>query len=146
MKRQKTYSAKLSDVKREWIIVDASELPLGRVATTIASRLIGKHRANYTPHMDSGDYVIVINADKLRVTGTKESDKVYYRHTGYPGGIRSRTLAEQRAKDSTEIVRSAVKGMLPKNKLQAVRMGRLKVFADEAHEHEAQKPQKVTIG
>jgi large subunit ribosomal protein L13 len=142
---RKTFSLKSSDVKRNWVLIDASEAPLGRVATVIAGRLIGKYKPTYTPHIDDGDFVVVVNADKLIVTGNKEIAKTYYRHSGYPGGIKSASLAEARAKNSSKVIADAVKGMLPKNKLSADRMGRLKVFADESHTHEAQKPRKIGV-
>ncbi len=142
---QKTYSLKAAEVTRKWVLVDAGEAPLGRVAVTIAKYLTGKYKPSYTPHIDGGDYVVVINADKLVATGNKEFDKKYYRHTGYPGGIKEATLAELREKDSTKVIITAVKGMLPKNKLQAERLKRLKVYKDEAHSHAAQKPVKVEV-
>lgn len=145
MVNAKTYSQKPSEISREWYIVDASELPLGRLATIIADKLIGKSKPTYTPHMDAGDYVVVINAAKTVVTGNKETGKIYYRHSGFPGGIKDATLAEVREKFPERIIEAAVKGMLPKNKLSADRMGRLKIFAGEEHTHAAQKPQKVEV-
>lgn len=142
---QKTYSHKQADIDRAWVIVDAASAPLGRIATTIATRLIGKYKPTYTPHVDDGDYVIVINADKTVVTGDKEESKAYHRHSGFPGGITTTTLAEQRVKDSTKIITAAVKGMIPRNKLAAERLKRLRVFPGEAHTHEAQKPVKVEV-
>jgi large subunit ribosomal protein L13 len=125
--------------------VDAAEAPLGRVATQIATYLTGKYKPTYTPHIDGGDYVVVINAAKAVVTGDKETGKVYYHHTGFPGGIKDATLAEVRAKFPERIIENAVKGMLPKNKLQAERMKRLKIFADADHAHTAQTPEKVEV-
>lgn len=145
MVNAKTYSQKPSEISREWYIVDAAELPLGRIATIIADKLIGKSKPTYTPHMDAGDYVVVINAAKTVVTGNKETGKIYYRHSGFPGGIKDATLAEVREKFPERIIEAAVKGMLPKNKLSADRMGRLKIFAGEEHTHAAQKPQKVEV-
>ncbi|MBI4101023.1 50S ribosomal protein L13 [Candidatus Microgenomates bacterium] len=141
----KTYSAKPKEVTRQWYLVDAAQAPLGRMAALIATYLTGKHKAMYTPHIDCGDQVIVINAAKLKLTGNKLTQKVYYRHSGYPGALKSRTAAEQLARDPTKIVTEAVKGMLPKNKLQADRLARLKVYADAKHQHEAQKPQPLEI-
>lgn len=141
----KTYSQKPSEITRRWILIDASEAPLGRVATQIAKYLIGKYKTNYTPHMDGGDYVVVINAAKTVVTGDKETGKVYYRHSGFPGGIKDATLAEVREKHPERIIEAAVKGMLPKNKLSDERMKRLRIFAGSDHTHTAQVPQKVEV-
>lgn len=126
-------------------MIDASEAPLGRVAVIIAKYLNGKYKPSYTPHIDGGDYVVVINAAKVVVTGDKENAKIYYRHSGYPGGIKSLSLGEVRAKSPEKLIINAVKGMLPKNKLTAERLGRLKVFADADHSHTAQTPQKVKV-
>ena len=145
MVNAKTFSQKPADVSREWFLVDASELPLGRIATIIADKLIGKSKPTYTPHVDGGDYVIVINAAKVVVTGDKETGKIYYRHSGFPGGIKDATLAEVREKAPEKIIENAVRGMLPKNKLSAGRMERLKVYAGEEHAHTAQKPKKVEV-
>lgn len=142
----KTYSQKPSEVSRTWIEIDASDAPLGRLATEIASYLTGKRKPTYTAHIDAGDYVVVTNADKLVVTGNKLTDKMYYRHSGFPGGIKERTLAEQLEKDSTKVIYDAVRGMLPKNKLIDGRLKRLKVFAGAEHNHSAQTPQKVKVG
>lgn len=141
----KTYSKKASEVSRIWVEIDAASAPLGRVASAVATRLIGKYKPTYTPNIDDGDYVVVINADKAVVTGDKETAKVYYRHTEFPGGIKERTLAEARQKDPTQIIIAAVKGMLPRNKLAAERLKRLRVFAGEAHTHAPQKPVKVEV-
>ena len=141
----KTYSQKPSEVTRRWILVDASEAPLGRIATQIATYLIGKYKPSYTPHIDGGDYVVVINAREAVVTGNKEKGKVYYHHTGFPGGIKDATLAEVREKFPERIIEEAVKGMLPKNKLAAERMKRLRVFAGSDHSHTAQTPEKVEV-
>jgi large subunit ribosomal protein L13 len=141
----KTYSQKPSEITRRWILIDASQAPLGRVATVIAKYLIGKYKVNYTPHMDGGDYVVVINAKDTVVTGDKETGKIYYRHSGFPGGIKDATLAEVREKYPERIIEMAVKGMLPKNKLADERMKRLRIFAGSEHTHTAQTPQKVEV-
>lgn len=135
----KTYSAKPTEVKRTWHIIDASEATLGRVATAVADLLTGKTKPMYTPHIDCGDYVIVINSDNIKLTGDKDK-KVYYRHTGFPGGIKETTLKEQREKDSTQIIFKAVRGMIPVNKLRDDRLKRLKIYADDQHNNHAQKP------
>lgn len=136
----KTYSAKPSDVTRTWYVVDASELPLGRLATQIATLLTGKGKPQFTAHIDCGDYVIVTNASSLVVTGTKMTDKKYYHHSLYPGGLSERSLAEQLTKNPTTVIEKAVKGMLPVNRLRPARLARLKVYAGTEHGHEAQKP------
>lgn len=141
----KTYSQKPSEVSRRWVMFDASELPLGRLATKIADHLTGKYKPSYTPHIDGGDYVVVINASNLVVTGKKEDDKKYYRHSGFPGSLKEASLSEVRAKAPERIIEEAVKGMLPKNKLQAERLGRLRIFAGSEHDHAAQKPEKVEV-
>ena len=146
MKMFKTYSQKASEVSHKWVLIDASEAPLGRVATVIATRLTGKYKPSYTPSMDDGDYVVVINADKLVMTGNKANSKVYYRHTGFPGGIKERSLEEVKNLDSSAAVIAAVKGMLPRNKQLAVRLGRLRVFNGESHEHAAQSPVQIKVG
>ncbi len=142
---KKTFSQKTADVSREWYLIDASELPMGRIATIVADKLIGKSKPTYTPHIDGGDYVVVINAGKTVVTGDKETDKIYYRHSGFPGGIKERTVKEVREKFPERLIQDAVKGMLPKNKLSAGRMARLKVFVGEEHAHTAQTPKKVEV-
>jgi len=141
----KTFSIKPSQISRQWILLDASEAPLGRVATTAAKRLIGKHKPTYTAHIDGGDYVVIINTNKLVVTGSKTTDKKYYRHSGYPGGITEITLGDQIIKDSTKIVIDAIRGMLPKNKLMTERLARLKVFSGPDHTHSAQTPVKIEV-
>ena len=141
----KTYSQKPSEVSRRWVLFDASELPLGRLATEIAKHLTGKYKPTYTPHIDGGDYVVVINAAQAVVTGNKETAKTYYRHTGFPGGIKDASLAEVREKHPERIIEAAVKGMLPKNKLQAERLKRLRIFAGSEHAHAAQTPEKVEV-
>lgn len=145
MVNSKTYSQKPSEITRRWILIDASTAPLGRVATTITKHLIGKYKPTYTPHVDAGDYVVVINAAKAVATGDKEIGKKYYRHSGFPGGITESSLAELRVKFPERIIEEAVKGMLPKNKLQAERMKRLRIFKSEEHAHTAQAPEKVEV-
>jgi len=141
----KTYSQKTAEVTRRWILIDAKDAPLGRVSTVIAKYLIGKYKPTYTPHIDAGDYVVVINAKDTVVTGEKETDKIYYRHSGFPGGIKDAQLKEVREKFPERIIEHAVKGMLPKNKLSPDRMARLKIFAGSEHAHTAQKPEKVEV-
>ncbi len=145
MGNAKTYSQKPTEVTRRWILVDASSAPLGRVATTISKYLIGKYKPTYTPHIDGGDYVVVINAAQVVVTGEKETDKRYYHHSGYPGSLRDESLSELRTKYPERIVIEAVKGMIPKNKLAAVRMARLRVFPGADHTHAPQTPEKVEV-
>ncbi len=141
----RTYSQKPSEVERRWIVIDAASAPLGRVSSEIAKYLIGKYKTTYTPHIDGGDYVIVINAKDTVVTGDKEKQKIYYRHSGFPGGIKDARLEEVREKFPERIIERAVKGMLPKNKLSPERMKRLRVFAGSEHTHAAQTPEKVEI-
>lgn len=141
----KTYSAKPTEVTREWYVLDASEIPLGRLSTKIATLLTGKEKPMFTHHIDCGDNVIVVNSDSLVVTGNKLKDKMYYRHSQYPGSLKEATLADKMAKDSTDVIVLAVKGMLPKNKLMAERLKRLKVYPGSDHNHEAQKPTKVSV-
>ncbi len=143
--KNQTYSQKPTEVTRRWIIIDASSAPLGRVATTIAKYLIGKYKPTYTAHVDGGDNVVVINAAQVVVTGEKETDKKYYHHSGYPGGIRDESLSELRTKYPERIIIEAVKGMIPKNKLASDRMARLRVFAGSDHAHTAQTPEKVEV-
>lgn len=140
---QKTYNAKPGEVARDWYIVDAEGETLGRLATCIAETLRGKGKAQYTPHVDSGDFVVVVNADKVSVTGNKLDQKRYYRHSGYPGGLRSRTLREELERRPTEVLRKAVKGMLPKNRLAARQLTKLKIYAGPEHPHEAQAPKPL---
>ena len=139
----KTYSQKASEIKREWWVIDAASLPLGKLAVVIADKLMGKSKVTYTPHIDNGDYVVVTNAKNLVVTGDKMVQKKYYRHSGYPGGIKELKLEEVIEKDPARAIREAVKGMLPKNKLAADRMKRLRVFDSEEHAHTAQNPQAI---
>jgi large subunit ribosomal protein L13 len=139
----KTYSAKPGEVTREWYLVDAEGKTLGRLATQIADTLRGKRKPQFTPHVDTGDFVIVVNAEKIRVTGNKLDQKRYYRHSGYPGGLRSRTLREQLDRRPTEVLRVAVKGMLPKNRLARQQITKLKIYAGPEHPHEAQNPRPL---
>lgn len=141
----KTFSLKPADISRTWVEIDASAVPLGRLASFVATRLTGKYKPTFTPHVDDGDYVIVINADKLVVTGNKEETKTYYRHSGFPGGLKERSLKEVRELNSAAIIEKAVKGMIPKNKLAPERLARLRVFGGDAHTHDAQKPMKLEI-
>lgn len=129
----------------DWYVVDASRYTLGRLASAIAPRLRGKHKPEYTPHVDTGDYIIVINAEKVRVTGRKEEDKIYYRHSGYPGGIKSQTLKEMRDKHPERIIEIAVKGMLPRNPLGRAVARKLKVYKGSEHPHSAQQPQELNV-
>lgn len=139
----KTYSQKSSEISREWYLIDASQLPLGKLAVVIADKLMGKSKVTYTPHTDNGDYVVVINAKNLKVTGNKMTDKMYYRHSGFPGGIKSLKLEEVIEKDPSYVIREAVKGMLPKNKLAADRLARLRIFEGAEHTHTAQNPKEI---
>lgn len=141
----RTYSQKSTEVTRRWILIDAATAPLGRVATAAAKYLIGKYKPTYTPHTDAGDYVVIINAKDLIVTGAKETDKKYYRHSGYVGNLKEMSLGDLRAKRPETIIEEAVKGMIPRNKLAADRLGRLRVFADADHAHTAQTPEKVEV-
>lgn len=141
----KTFQAKPDDVNREWILLDASEAPLGRLSTKIATLLTGKGKPTFTKHIDMGDYVVVINAEKLVVTGTKLEDKKYYRHSQYPGSLKTATLSEKLQKDPTDVIFLAVRGMLPKNKLMAERLKRLKIYVGENHTHQGQSPKKVSV-
>ena len=143
MKQFKTYSQTTPDTTRKWFIVDASTMPLGRLAVVIADKLMGKSKVTYTPHTDSGDYVVVTNAKNIMVTGEKMTDKHYYRHSGYHGGITDLTLAEVIEKDPAEAIKHAVAGMIPKNKLAADRLNRLKVFPGTEHAHAAQTPTPI---
>ena len=141
----KTFSAKPHEVQREWFVVDATDKVLGRLAAEIASRLRGKHKPEYTPHVDTGDYIIVVNAEKMRVTGNKELGKKYYRHTGYPGGIRMTTFRDMQAKHPGRALEKAVKGMLPKGPLGYAMIKKLKVYAGAEHQHAAQQPKVLEI-
>ena len=141
----KTFSAKPETVKRDWFVIDAEDKVLGRLATEIARRLRGKHKAEYTPHVDTGDYIVVINADKVAVTGNKFKDKIYHRHTGYPGGLKSVTFEKLQATKPEMIIEKAVKGMLPKNPLGRDMFRKLKVYAGAEHNHAAQQPKALEI-
>jgi large subunit ribosomal protein L13 len=140
---QKTWNAKPGEVAREWYLVDADGQTLGRLATRIADTLRGKNKPQYTPHVDTGDFVVVVNAEKVAVTGNKLDQKRYYRHSGYPGGIRSRTLREQLDRRPEEVLRKAVKGMLPRNRLARKQLTKLKIYAGPEHPHEAQAPKPL---
>ncbi len=141
----KTFSAKLAEVKRQWFVVDANNKTLGRLATEIASRLKGKHKPEYTPHIDTGDYIIVINAEKIQVTGNKRSDKMYHKHTGYIGNMKSINFDKLIKKSPERVIQHAVKGMLPKNSLGRAMIKKLKVYEGEQHQHHAQQPQILEI-
>ena len=136
----KTYSLKKEEVQRNWFVVDATDRVLGRVATKIADKIRGKDKPTFTPHTDGGDYVIVINAEKIKVTGSKSNNKMYYRHSLYPGGLKSQTFKELNKKNPERIIEEAVKGMLPKNKLGKSIIKKLKVFQGPNHDHESQQP------
>ena len=139
----KTYSQKAAEISREWWVIDASTLPLGKLAVVVADKLMGKSKVTYTPHIDNGDYVIVLNAKNLQVTGEKMTDKKYYRHSGFPGGLKELRLEEIVEKDPSLAIKAAVKGMLPKNKLVAERLARLRVFDGMEHTHAAQNPKEI---
>ena len=139
----KTYSQKGSEIKRDWWVIDASTMPLGKLAVVIADKLMGKSKVTYTPHIDNGDYVVVVNAKNLVVTGDKMVDKKYYRHSGFPGGLTELKLEEVIEKDPSVAISAAVKGMLPKNKLAAERLKRLRIFDGAEHTHTAQNPKEI---
>ena len=141
----KTFVANIETRQRDWWVVDAEGRTLGRLATQIADALRGKRKPDYTPHVDTGDFVIVVNAEKITVTGDKRTKKIYYRHSGYPGGIRSRTLNEMLDRQPEEVIRKAVKGMLPRNKLARQQITKLKVYAGPEHPHTAQQPKELEI-
>lgn len=141
----KTYSAKASDVTRKWYVIDASEAPLGRVATKIATLLNGKGKPMFTSHVDCGDYVIVINAAKVQVSGLKMDRKMYYKHSGFPGGLKEIVMRDVVQQDPTRVIVQAVRGMLPVNKLRPGRLERLKVYPGSEHQHEAQKPETISV-
>jgi large subunit ribosomal protein L13 len=141
----KTYTAKPGELTREWYLVDAEGQTLGRLATLLADTLRGKRKPQYTPHVDTGDFVIVVNAEKIVTTGNKLDQKHYYRHSGYPGGLKTRTLREQLDRRPTEVIRAAVKGMLPKNKLARRQLTKLKVYAGPEHPHESQTPKPLNL-
>jgi large subunit ribosomal protein L13 len=141
----KTLSAKPSDVIHDWYVVDAAEKTLGRLASDIAHRLRGKHKPEYTPHVDTGDYIVVVNAEKIRVTGNKASGKIYHHHTGYPGGLKSMSFEKLIEKAPERVIQGAVKGMLPKNPLGRAMFKKLKVYAGTEHPHTAQQPVELNI-
>lgn len=142
---QKTYSPKPGDIERSWFVVDAADIPLGRLASEVAQVLRGKHKPTYAPHVDGGDYVVVVNADKVHVSGNKEIEKLYFRHSGYPGGLRAETLSEMRSKHPERIVEVAVKGMLPKNRLGRQMARKLKVYGGPDHPHQSQRPEPLVL-
>lgn len=141
----KTFSAKDHEVKRDWFVIDATDKVLGRVASEVARRLRGKHKPEFTPHVDTGDYIIIVNAGKLRVTGAKSTDKIYYRHTGYPGGIYATKFRDMQEKFPGRALEKAVKGMLPKGPLGYAMIKKLKVYAEGTHPHSAQQPKSLDI-
>lgn len=141
----KTFSIKEGDIKRDWFLVDASDKTLGRLATEIASRLRGKHKPEYTPHMDTGDYIVVVNAEKISLTGNKINDKIYYHHTGYVGNLKETNFKALIAKKPTDPLKIAVKGMLPKGPLGRTMLKKLKIFAGSEHDHIAQQPTPLTF-
>lgn len=141
----KTFSAKPADIKKNWLLLDAEDVPLGRLSSKVASLLRGKHKPEFTPHMDTGDHVIVINAEKVALTGSKMTNKLYFRHTGYPGGEKFTSAEEMLEKDPTSLVMKAVKGMLPKNKLGRKMLTNLRVYAGPVHTQAAQKPEKIEL-
>ncbi|MCZ7541835.1 MAG: 50S ribosomal protein L13 [Anaerolineae bacterium] len=141
----KTYTPRQDDIRREWFVIDAKDQTLGRLATQVAVLLRGKHKPIFAPHMDVGDFVIIVNADKIRVTGDKLDQKVYYRHSGYPGGIKARTLREQLDRYPDRVIRTAVRGMLPKNSLGRAMIKKLKVYAGDKHPHQAQQPKAYEL-
>lgn len=140
-----TISAKPESVERDWYVVDATDKTLGRLATEVARRLRGKHKPIYTPHVDTGDYIVVINAEKVKVTGRKKTDKVYYHHTGFPGGIRGITFEKLIIKKPQQVIELAVKGMLPRNSLGRTMMRKLKIYAGSEHPHAAQQPKELAL-
>src|SRR4029079_15358647 len=142
---QKTWNAKPGEIERRWYLVDAEGKTLGRLATQIADTLRGKTKPEYTPHVDTGDFVVVVNAEKIAVTGNKLEDKMYYRHSGYPGGLRARPLKDQLERQPTEVLRKAVKGMLPRNRLSRAQIKKLKIYAGPEHPHEAQAPTELEL-
>jgi large subunit ribosomal protein L13 len=141
----KTYNDKPGEITRDWYVVDADGKTLGRLATSIADTLRGKNKPQFTPHVDTGDFVVVVNAEKIAVTGKKLDEKIYYRHSGYPGGLRQRTLREQLERRPTEVLRKAVRGMLPRNRLARQQITKLKIYAGPEHPHEAQAPKPLPL-
>lgn len=145
VEKTRTFSQKPADVNRKWYVIDAATAPIGRLATETAALLLGKGKPSVTPHVDGGDFVIVINTDKLVATGNKMEGKMYYKHSGYPGGLKTRSLQEMMDKDSTAVITKAVRGMLPDNKLRDGRLARLKVYAGAEHNHAAQMPEVYNL-
>ncbi|MEC8126247.1 MAG: 50S ribosomal protein L13 [Pseudomonadota bacterium] len=141
----KTISAKAETVKRSWFVIDADGQTLGRLATEVARRLRGKHKTEYTPHVDTGDYIVVVNAEKVQVTGRKASDKIYYRHTGHPGGLKETNFTQMIERSPEKVIELAVKGMLPRNPLGRAMYRKLKVYAGQEHPHEAQQPETLVL-
>ncbi|HEV3408397.1 MAG TPA: 50S ribosomal protein L13 [Gaiellaceae bacterium] len=141
----RTWNAKPDAIERRWYLVDAEGQTLGRLATRVADTLRGKRKPQYTPHVDTGDFVVVVNAEKIAVTGKKLEQKMYYRHSGYPGGLRARPLSDELKRRPTEVIRKAVKGMLPRNRLARQQLTKLKVYAGPEHPHEAQKPEPLPL-
>ena len=141
----RTYTPKVGEIERKWYVVDAAGMALGRLSSAVARVLMGKHKPTWAAHVDTGDFVIVVNAEKIHVTGQKLDQKLVYRHSGYPGGLKSRTLREQLERRPTEVIRKAVKGMLPRNKLAAAQLRKLKVYAGPEHPHAAQSPQTMEL-
>jgi large subunit ribosomal protein L13 len=141
----KTISAKAETVQRSWYVIDADGQTLGRLATEVARRLRGKHKTEYTPHVDTGDYIVVVNAEKVQVTGRKASDKMYYRHTGHPGGLKETNFTQMIERSPEKVIELAVKGMLPRNPLGRAMYRKLKVYAGQEHPHEAQQPETLTL-
>ena len=145
MPSPKTYSAKPKEVEQSWYLVDAKDQVLGRLAAAIAIRLRGKHKANFTPHTDTGDFIVVINASQVAVTGNKLKDKIYYSHSGYPGGIKATPLAAMQRRHPERVIRKAVQGMMPKNRLGRAMLGKLKIYPANEHPHSAQKPSPLKV-
>src|SRR5918992_669231 len=145
MSQMKTWTAKPGEGTRDWYVVDAEGKTLGRLATRIADTLRGKNKPQFTPHVDTGDFVVVVNAERIAVTGKKMDEKIYYRHSGYPGGLKERTLRQQLARRPEDVIRLAVKGMLPRNRMARAQLTKLKVYAGPDHPHEAQQPKPLEI-
>ena len=144
-KLQRTYTPKAGEITRSWFVVDATDIPLGRLASQVAQILRGKHKPTFTPHMDMGDFVVVVNAEKFAVTGNKETAKMYYRHSGYPGGLTALSLGDMRKRYPERVIETAVRGMIPKNKLGRKTLGKLKVYAGPDHPHRAQGPKPIDL-
>ena len=141
----KTISAKAETVQHDWYLIDAEGQTLGRLATEVARRLRGKHKTEYTPHVDTGDYIVIVNAEKVKVTGRKATDKIYYRHTGFPGGLKEASFTQMIERSPEKVIEFAVKGMLPRNTLGRTMYRKLKVYAGQVHPHEAQQPETLTL-